>query len=41
MTYLVLTVAAHDPYQEGGAGLIAGMIVGGLILAYQYLRGNL
>jgi hypothetical protein len=30
-----------DRLMHGGAGLIAGLIIGGLILAYQYARGEL
>lgn len=31
---------AHDPFKEGGTGLLIGMIIGGLILAYQYAKGE-
>ncbi|HET8919384.1 MAG TPA: hypothetical protein VFN27_06865 [Xanthobacteraceae bacterium] len=31
----------HNPLMEGGAGLIAGLIISGLILAYYYAKGEL
>lgn len=35
------TEKPRDPFKEGGTGLLVGIVVGGLILAYQYAKGQL